>query len=155
MSCVSSKSLVLVCGCDDDLCPNRGSNNVLSKMAPFLIKLRTCLPTLVRPRASLLLCTGLTIQLILGSRRTCASLLAVTEERRITYSFVVRIHQDDFIILVDSVLVYPIRVEDSQVSASPSHSLLCNTPVTALRFEVIYTLANRFTVGSTYQPPGY
>ena len=72
-----------------------------------------------------------------------------------THSFVARIHQDDFIILVDSVLVYPIRVEDSQVPASPSHSLLCDTPVTALGFEVIYTLANRFTVGSTYEPPGY
>lgn len=72
-----------------------------------------------------------------------------------THSFVVRIHQDDFVILVDSVLVYPIRVEDSQVPASPSHSLLCNTPVTALWFEVIYTLANGFTVGSTYQPPSY
>lgn len=155
MCCFSSKSLVLACGCDDGLCPNRDSNNRLCKMVPFLIELQTCLPTLVRPRASLLLCTGLTIQLILGSRRICASLLAVTEERGMTHSFVVRIHQDDFVILVDSVLVYPIRVEDSQVPASPSHSLLCNTPVTALWFEVIYTLANRFAVGSTYQPPGY
>ena len=144
-----------MCCCDGDLCPNRGSDNRLCKVPPFLIKLRTCLPTLVRPRASLLLCTGLTIQLILGSRRICASLLAIAEERRMTHSFVARIYQDDFVILVNSVLVYPIRVKDPQVTASPSYSLLCDTPVTALWFEVIYTLANGFTVGSTYQPPSY
>ena len=43
--------------------------NLVDTMAQKHI--RTCLPMLVRPRASLLLWTGLQIQLILGSRVIC------------------------------------------------------------------------------------
>jgi len=65
-------------------------------------------------------------------------------------SFVVGIDQDNFVILVNTVLVHPIRVQDSQITTTFSHPLLCSTPKTSLELQVIDTLTNRFTVGSTF-----
>jgi hypothetical protein len=47
------------------------NNRFLISHLKSLRATRTCLPMLVRPRASRRLWTGLTIQLILGSRRIC------------------------------------------------------------------------------------
>jgi hypothetical protein len=43
-------------------------------------------------------------------------------------SLVAGIHQDDLVVLVDTVLVNPVRVQYSQVSASPSNPLLSSAP---------------------------
>lgn len=64
-------------------------------------------------------------------------------------SFVVGIHKDDFEVLVNAVLVYPVRVQDSQVSATPSNTFLGSTPKTALGLQVVDTLADRLAVGGT------
>jgi len=66
-----------------------------------------------------------------------------------TNSLVVRIDQDDFIVLVDTILVDPVRVEDTQVATSPSNTLLRNTPQATLRLDMLDTLTNRLAVGST------
>jgi len=66
-----------------------------------------------------------------------------------TNSFVVRIHKDNFVVLVNTVLVHPVRVQDSQVSTASSNTFLGGTPETALGLQVVDTLADRFAVGST------
>ncbi len=72
---------------------------------------RTCFPMLVSPRASRRLCTGLAIQLILGSRRICYKLSLGSQRIPVTaYGFMTRIHQDDLVVFVDAVLIDPIRV---------------------------------------------
>lgn len=48
-------------------------------------------------------------------------------------SFVVGIHKDNFEILVNTILVHPVRVQDSQVSTTPSNTFLSGTPQAALR----------------------
>jgi hypothetical protein len=77
---------------------------------------RTCFPMLVRPRASRRLCTGFTIQLILGSRRIwnqigCETKLAGI--KKATHGFVVRVNENNLVVLVDTILIDPIRVQDS------------------------------------------
>ena len=50
-----------------------------------------------------------------------------------TYSLVAWVDEDDLVVLVDTVLVDPVRVEHAQVAASPADTLLRNAPQTALR----------------------
>jgi len=66
-----------------------------------------------------------------------------------TNSFVVGVNQDNLVVLVDTILIDPVRVEDSKVTASAANSLLRNTPQTTLGFEVVNTLANGLTKSST------
>ena len=61
----------------------------------------------------------------------------------------VGVNENDLVVLVDTVLVYPLRVEDSQVPASATNSLLSNAPQTPLGLEVVDTLPNGLTVGGT------
>jgi hypothetical protein len=56
------------------------------------------------------------------------------------------IDKDDLIILVHTILVDPVRVQDTQVTATTANSLFRNAPQTALELEVIDTLMNRFTI---------
>jgi len=63
---------------------------------------------------------------------------------------VARIHKDNLIIFVNTVLVDPVRVQDSQVSTAPSNTFLGGTPETALELQVVDTLTNGLAVGSTY-----
>jgi hypothetical protein len=42
------------------------------------------------------------------------------------------IHQNNFIVLVDTVLVNPVRVQHPQIPASPTHSLFSRAPQTSL-----------------------
>ena len=54
---------------------------------------QTCFPMLVSPRASRRLCTGLAIQLILGSRRICYKLsLGFKKKMATAYGLMTRIH---------------------------------------------------------------
>lgn len=62
----------------------------------------------------------------------------------------VGINKDNFVVLVDTILVNPVRVQDSQVSASLANTLLRNTSQTTLGLEVVDTLANGLTVGGTW-----
>lgn len=74
----------------------------------------TCLPLLVRPRASRRLCTEFTIQLILGSRRIWRKQTLIENQDVIlltkTYSLVAGVNQNDLVVLVHSILVNPVRV---------------------------------------------
>ena len=62
----------------------------------------------------------------------------------------VGVDEDNFVVFVNTILVHPVRVQHSQVSASLAHPFFRCTPETTLELEVIDTLADRFTVGSTY-----
>ena len=66
-----------------------------------------------------------------------------------TYSFVVRINEDNFEVFVNTILVHPVGVKDTQVTATPAYTLLGGATETALELEVVNTLADGFTVGST------
>lgn len=114
---------------------------------------RFCFPTLVSPRASLRLCTGLVIQLILGSRRTCRresrKHLTRPESHRVTYCLVIRVNEDDLVIFVYTILVDPVRVQNSQVTTTPSDAFFRYTPQSSLGLEVVHALTNGFAIGST------
>ncbi len=56
------------------------------------------------------------------------------------------VDEDDLIILVHTILVDPVRIQDTQVTATTANSLFRNAPQTALELEMIDTLANRFTI---------
>jgi hypothetical protein len=64
---------------------------------------------------------------------------------------VARIHEDNLEILVNTVLIHPVRIQDSQVSTAPSNTFLGGTPETALRLQVVDTLADRLAVSSTWR----
>lgn len=64
-------------------------------------------------------------------------------------SLVRRVDTDDLVVLVDTVLVDPVRVQDSQVAATPANTLLGGGSETSLELEVVDTLSDGFTVGGT------
>ncbi len=66
-----------------------------------------------------------------------------------TYSLVVGVNKDDLVVLVDTVLVHPVRVENPEVTAPPANTLLRNTPQATLGLELVDTLANGLAVGGT------
>jgi hypothetical protein len=66
-----------------------------------------------------------------------------------THSFMVRVNKDDFVVLVDTILIDPVRVHHSQISAPPANTLLRRAPQTTLELQVVNTLTNRFAVGGT------
>ena len=70
-----------------------------------------------------------------------------------THSLVVGIDEDNFVIFVNTVLIHPVGVQHSQISASLAHPLLSSTPETTLELEVVDTLTNGFTKGCTYNYP--
>ena len=72
-----------------------------------------------------------------------------------TYSFVAGVHEDDLVVFVDTVLVDPVRVEDTEVATSPANTLLSSAPQAALELEVVDTLADGLAVGSTWTASHY
>lgn len=64
-------------------------------------------------------------------------------------SLVRGVDTDDLVVLVDTVLVDPVRVQDSQVSTTPADTLLGGGSETSLELEVVDTLSDGFTVGGT------
>ena len=68
-----------------------------------------------------------------------------------TNSLVVGVNEDDLVVLVNTVLVNPVRVQDTQVAASLANTLFRNALQAALGLEVVDTLADGLAVGSTYK----
>ena len=62
---------------------------------------------------------------------------------------VLRVDTDDLKVLVHTVLVHPVRVEDTQVRSLAANALLSEGAERALGLEVVHTLAHRLTVGGT------
>lgn len=61
----------------------------------------------------------------------------------------VRVDEDNFVVLVNTILVNPVGVQDTQVTASLADTFLRNTSQTSLRLEVVNTLADGLAVGGT------
>ena len=66
-----------------------------------------------------------------------------------TYSLVGGVNEDDLVVLVNTVLVNPVRVEDTQVAASATNTLLGSAPQAPLGLQLVDTLANGLAVGGT------
>jgi len=62
---------------------------------------------------------------------------------------VVRINKDNLVVFVNTVLVYPVRVEHTQVPTPTADALLRDAAETPLELEVVHTLAYRFAVSRT------
>lgn len=56
---------------------------------------------------------------------------------------VLRVDEDDLVVLVGAVLVDPVRVEDAQVGAAAADTLLSSGLEGALVLEVVHTLVGR------------
>jgi hypothetical protein len=59
---------------------------------------------------------------------------------------VLRIHKNHLIVLVCSILINPIRIQDPQIGALPSNPFLSSHPQTLLILELIDSLIRRFPV---------
>lgn len=66
-----------------------------------------------------------------------------------TYGLVVGVDQDYLEVLVDTILVNPVRIQDSQISTTSSYTLLGRTSQSTLVLELVDTLSDGFTVGGT------
>lgn len=93
---------------------------------------------------------------LLGSRGQATSLTALVDRvdnpvdaRIATDSLVGRIDQDDLKVLVGRVLVDPVRVEDAQVTALASNTLLSGGLERALVLELVDSVAAGLTIGGT------
>jgi hypothetical protein len=64
-----------------------------------------------------------------------------------THSLVVGVNEDHFVVLVDTVLVHPVGVEDPKVTAATTNTLLCGALETTLGLEVVHTLTDGLAVG--------
>lgn len=62
----------------------------------------------------------------------------------------VGVNKDNLIVLVNTVLVDPVRAKHTQVSASAPNTLLSGAPQSTLELEVVDTLAHGLTVCRTY-----
>ena len=62
---------------------------------------------------------------------------------------VLGVDQDNLVVLVDTVLVDPIGVQDAKVTTSASDTFFSNRTKTTLELEVVDTLADGFAVRST------
>ena len=65
----------------------------------------------------------------------------------ITYSLVAWVNEDDLVVLVNTVMVDPVRVQDTKVAAPLADTLLGDTLETTLGLEVVDTLADGLAVG--------
>ena len=66
-----------------------------------------------------------------------------------TYSLVVGVNEDNLVVLVDTVLVDPVRVEHAQVATLAADALLGRRAQAALVLEVVDTLADGLAVSGT------
>lgn len=64
-------------------------------------------------------------------------------------SLVLRVHTDHLEVLVDTVLVHPVRVQDTEVRHLAANTLLSKGTERALGLQVVHTLTNGLTVSST------
>ena len=63
----------------------------------------------------------------------------------------VRVDEDDLVVLVHTVLVDPVRVKYTEVTATTTDTLLRCAPQAALELDVVDTLADGLAVGGTYK----
>ena len=56
---------------------------------------------------------------------------------------VLRVDEDDFVVLVGAVLVDPVAVKDAEVGAAATHTLLGGGLERALVLELVHTLVHR------------
>jgi len=66
-----------------------------------------------------------------------------------TNGLVIRVYENNLVVLVDTILIDPVRVQDPQVPAPLANTLLCCAPETALELQVVDTLANGFAISGT------
>jgi len=64
-------------------------------------------------------------------------------------SLVLRVNEDDFVVLVGRVLVDPVGVEDSEVGATTTDTLFSGGLEGSLVLELVDTLVGGFTISST------
>lgn len=67
-----------------------------------------------------------------------------------THSFVRGVDQDDLVVFVHTVLVDPVRVQNTEVTTLASNTLLGSRTERSLELEVVDTLTNGFTESGTY-----
>ena len=60
-----------------------------------------------------------------------------------------RVNGNNFEVLVNTILVDPVGVQDTEVSATTTNTLLSSAPQSPLVLELVDTLANGLAVGST------
>ena len=60
------------------------------------------------------------------------------------------VDKDDLVVLVDTILIDPVGVKNTQVATPPANTLLRDTPQTTLGLELGDTLTNGLAVGSAY-----
>lgn len=65
------------------------------------------------------------------------------------YRFVVWVNKDDLEVLIDTVLVHPVRVENTEITAATANTLLRYALKPALGLQLIDTLAHGLTIGGT------
>ena len=61
------------------------------------------------------------------------------------------VNEDNLVVLVDTVLVHPVGVQDAKVTAPLANTLLRYALQTTLRLKVVNTLADGLAVGGTYK----
>ena len=73
----------------------------------------------------------------------------IDTKREGAYSLVVGVDENDFIVLVNTILVDPVGVQDTEVAAASSDTLFSSRAETTLVLQVVNTLANGLAVGRT------
>ena len=68
---------------------------------------------------------------------------------------VLGVDEDDLVVLVDTVLVNPVRVQDAEVAAAAANTLLSGSLQTTLGLELVDTLADGLAVGGTWESLQY
>ena len=66
-----------------------------------------------------------------------------------TNRLVAGVDEDHLVVLVHTILVDPVRVENPEVTAPATDTLLSDALQTTLRLDVVHTLAHRLAVGRT------
>ena len=69
--------------------------------------------------------------------------------RNCTHRLVARVNADDLVVLVNTVLVNPVRVQNTQITATTADTLLSNRAEPTLELEVVDTLADGLAVRRT------
>ena len=60
-----------------------------------------------------------------------------------------RIYKNDLVVFVNTILIDPVRIQNTQVATTATNTFLCDTPQAPLEFKVIDTLTNGLAIGGT------
>lgn len=72
------------------------------------------------------------------------------DSRVVFDSNVSRVDENDFVVSVGGILVYPVRVQDAEVSTHAASTLLSNTAKVAYKFDLVNTLVLRLAIDSSF-----